>query len=213
MYRINYATVLSSRGLRTLPIAFRIAGPHEFDQLVKVIRAVTNLDLADEQVLQSLTDDDINKLDQFEKDNSTFLLGMIFSGDMEDPFHSEKAGSEAYKLQDHDNKMAENTNQFQQNYGAAISMCALLYIFMVTWIPIPPENLRFADTALGMVIGTLIQPVVTNYFGGGGRLPWGNRGNTTTSETFITTSRPPKRQSTRGMKSSQDDSPSEADGN
>jgi hypothetical protein len=32
----------------------------------------------------------------------------------------------------------------------------MVYIFLVTFIPIPKENIRFADTALSFLLGTVI---------------------------------------------------------
>lgn len=42
---------------------------------------------------------------------------------------------------------------------------AILYNFLVTFIPIPKENLRFADTAQGFFLGTLISAIVSYYTG------------------------------------------------
>lgn len=163
MYRKQYAAVLSSRGLQSIPIAFRIAGPNEFRQLITIVRESTGIDLSTQEKLDSLSNEDINKLIQFEQHNSAFLYGIIFSSDMEDPFH---VSDQEFQLKEHIEPDPDSNDTFMHWYAVMISMCALLYIFMVTWIPIPADNIRFADTVLGMVIGTLIQPIITSFFGG-----------------------------------------------
>lgn len=51
-------------------------------------------------------------------------------------------------------------------YVVGCSFLGLVYVFMITFTPIPKENIRFADTALGFFLGTLIANCV-NYLVGG----------------------------------------------
>lgn len=46
--------------------------------------------------------------------------------------------------------------------------CVLLtfvYIFSITFIPIPKDNQRYADVVLGFLLGTLVGTIITYYFG------------------------------------------------
>lgn len=48
---------------------------------------------------------------------------------------------------------------------SALIVLAIAYNFLVTFLPIPKENLRFADTAQGFFLGTLISAIVSYYTG------------------------------------------------
>lgn len=51
-------------------------------------------------------------------------------------------------------------------YFAAISvLLGFAYLFLVTFIPIPQANQRFADIILGFLMGTVISTILTYYFG------------------------------------------------
>ena len=47
-------------------------------------------------------------------------------------------------------------------------LCALvmLYIFAITFIGIPKENVRFADTSQGFFLGTILGSIIAYYVGG-----------------------------------------------
>ena len=49
---------------------------------------------------------------------------------------------------------------------AAVLILALIYVFAITFIAIPKENVRFADTSLGFLQGSIIAGIV-GYFCGG----------------------------------------------
>lgn len=42
---------------------------------------------------------------------------------------------------------------------------AVLYVYLITFISIPKENIRFADTTLGFFLGTLITSILSYYIG------------------------------------------------
>lgn len=51
-------------------------------------------------------------------------------------------------------------------YFASVSTSIVFtYIFLITFYPIPEQNIRFADTVLGFLLGTLLSTVVTFFFG------------------------------------------------
>lgn len=47
-------------------------------------------------------------------------------------------------------------------YGCFVTAAVLIYVFLITFIKIPEQNVRFADTALGFFLGTLLAGTV-NY--------------------------------------------------
>jgi hypothetical protein len=45
------------------------------------------------------------------------------------------------------------------------SIAAALYIGLITFLNIPPENIRFVDTVLGFILGTIVSSVINYFFG------------------------------------------------
>lgn len=41
----------------------------------------------------------------------------------------------------------------------------IAYIFLITFVPIPEDNVRFADTALGFMLATVIASIIGYYYG------------------------------------------------
>ena len=45
------------------------------------------------------------------------------------------------------------------------SAVTVLYLFCITFIPIPKDNLRVVDTILGFLMGTVVATIMNYYFG------------------------------------------------
>jgi uncharacterized membrane protein len=45
------------------------------------------------------------------------------------------------------------------------SLFSSVYIAAITFLPIPKENVRFADTILGFILGTVIATIIGYYMG------------------------------------------------
>ena len=45
------------------------------------------------------------------------------------------------------------------------SIVAVVYIFLITFISIPEANVRFADTTLGFLLGTIVATIINYFFG------------------------------------------------
>lgn len=45
------------------------------------------------------------------------------------------------------------------------SFVAVGYIFLITFISIPEANVRFADTTLGFLLGTIVATIINYFFG------------------------------------------------
>lgn len=45
------------------------------------------------------------------------------------------------------------------------SLVAFLYIFLITFLTIPQSNIRFADTVLGFLLGTIVATIINFFFG------------------------------------------------
>ena len=55
---------------------------------------------------------------------------------------------------------------FMRNFMALIwSFFSMVYIYGVTFHAIPPSNIRFVDTVIGFLLGTIVAGVIGYYFG------------------------------------------------
>jgi len=59
----------------------------------------------------------------------------------------------------------ETSKQFIYKYASWLSVAAFTYIFAITFIPIPQDSVRFADTILGFVLATVIATILNFFFG------------------------------------------------
>lgn len=52
-------------------------------------------------------------------------------------------------------------------YWLALATLAFggLYVVAITFLPLPADNVRFADTTLGFILGSLMAPVIAYFFG------------------------------------------------
>jgi hypothetical protein len=77
-------------------------------------------------------------------------------------------------------------NHFEKTfyYIVGCTVVGLSYVFMITFIPIPAGNVRFADTALGFFLGTLITSCLYYLTGGNpsSQIKKGTETGTTTAE-------------------------------
>lgn len=58
-------------------------------------------------------------------------------------------------------------SSFIMIYGIVVGLMSFLYIYLVTFLAIPPENVRYADICLGIVAGNCIGSVLNFFFGSG----------------------------------------------
>ena len=62
--------------------------------------------------------------------------------------------------------MSDNfVKQFPVWLAICWSIAAILYIGFITFGAIPPDNVRFADTILGFMLGTVVATIINFYFG------------------------------------------------
>ena len=57
------------------------------------------------------------------------------------------------------------SKRFVYYLASAWSLAAMAYIGFVTFATIPPDNVRFADTILGFLLGTVIATILNFFFG------------------------------------------------
>lgn len=57
------------------------------------------------------------------------------------------------------------SKRFVYYFASFWSVAAVLYIGLITFGTIPEQNIRFADTCLGFVLGTLVASIIQYFFG------------------------------------------------
>jgi hypothetical protein len=57
------------------------------------------------------------------------------------------------------------SKRFVYYFAAFWSVCAVVYIAAITFAVIPAQNVRFADTILGFILGTVIATILNFFYG------------------------------------------------
>jgi ABC-type nitrate/sulfonate/bicarbonate transport system permease component len=55
--------------------------------------------------------------------------------------------------------------RFIAAFAVGLSLAGLAYMAAITFLPIPKDNIRFADTILGFIIGTVVAAPIGFFFG------------------------------------------------
>lgn len=129
------------------------------------VQEKTGIDLEKAQ----LSDQDMKELRQFQLEHEEELLKI--------KLENNKLGVELEKARYEDIKDArglqkkaiESDDKFVRRfiYYLAIfwSIMAAAYIATITFFEIPSANIRFADTILGFILGTIVAQILTFFFG------------------------------------------------
>lgn len=57
------------------------------------------------------------------------------------------------------------SKRFVYYFASFWSICAVVYIGFITFAPIPVANIRFADTILGFLLGTVVATILNFFYG------------------------------------------------
>lgn len=135
---------LVSQGLNLLSNAAVVKGQQWLEEK-------TGVDLSTGQ----LSSEEIVKLKTFEKENETKLLEIV----LEDRASARDMQKVALQQEDRFAK------RFVYYFASFWSIAAVLYIGCITFLAVPEENVRFADTVLGFVLGTVIATIIGFFYG------------------------------------------------
>lgn len=69
------------------------------------------------------------------------------------------------RIDKHDMELKRLNTTFLLWFAAGIVFLTFVYIFSVTFIPLPEGHEKFADTILGFILGTLVGTVITFFYG------------------------------------------------
>ena len=121
----------------------------------------------------TLTDDQVIELKKFETENEIELKRLALLNKQEDNRHDEAyvnaQVSEYANARDMQKTALQQDDVFSKRFvyylASFWSIVAVMYIFAITFISIPEASVRFADTTLGFVLGTVIATIIGYFFG------------------------------------------------
>lgn len=118
---------------------------------------------------QPLSAEDTLKLRQFEMDHEEELLKLRveekrlgleeLQAYMADTANARDMNKEAMKSDD------PVVRRFIYFYAVFWSVASALYIGFITFADIPKDNVRFADTILGFLLGTIVATIINFFYG------------------------------------------------
>ena len=122
---------------------------------------------------KKLTDEQVLELKKFEAENEVELKRLALLNKQEDNRHDEAyvnaQVSELSNARDMQKAALQQDDVFSKRYvyylASFWSVVAVLYIFAITFINVPEASVRFADTTLGFVLGTVIATIIGYFFG------------------------------------------------
>ena len=118
------------------------------------------------------------KLRQAEIDHEEFLTQAAANADAAAYADTDSARKMQQSALAGDNRVAK---EFIYWYAVFWSIFAAGYLLMITFFPVPEKNLRFADTTLGFLLGTIISQLLQFFYGSTVR----NRGKDTTIAALV----------------------------
>lgn len=122
---------------------------------------------------KELTGEEVAKLKELEVTSRLELEKLALESKKEDNRASEAVAAEMNKntadaramqvaALGQDDKFSK---RFVYMFAAGWSIVAVVYIFMITFMSIPAANVRFADTVLGFLLGTIVATIINYFYG------------------------------------------------
>lgn len=127
---------------------------HGEDLVTEGIKKVTGVDLTKKE----LTPKDIKALKEAEKELREFNFKEL-KLHMEDRNSARDMQKSALGQEDKFSK------RFIYYYASVVTLVTFVYIFGITFGDIPENNVRFADTVLGFLLGTGLSAIINFFYG------------------------------------------------
>lgn len=154
--------MLASKGVGLLADVLGGAADKGVDLIKEKVMDVTGIDITNEKQVANLSPEQVMELKRFEQENKHFLIDaklrdkQMHLADVQDARDMQKTAIKKGDAFD---------RRFTPVLGASIIFVCLAYAAAITFIPIPPENIRFADTTLGFALATGIATILNFFFG------------------------------------------------
>ena len=122
---------------------------------------------------KNLTDEQVAELKKFEVTNKIELEKLVLANKQEDNRATEAlATAQISEYANARNMQVENLKQddkfskrFVYYFAMFWSVFAVIYLAGITFIEIPKENTRFADTIVGFLLGTVVATLIGFFYG------------------------------------------------
>ncbi len=122
---------------------------------------------------KNLTDEQVAELKKFEMTNQLELEKLALANKQEDNRATEAlATAQISEYANARNMQVENLKQddkfskrFVYYFAMFWSVFAVIYLAGITFIEIPKENTRFADTIVGFLLGTVVATLIGFFYG------------------------------------------------
>lgn len=146
------ATMLADKGLELLSGLFYTGSKAVIDKAADYVKDKTGINLA---TVPNLTPEHAAELHKFEQLYAKDLLAMQYA-DIVDARAMQKVA-----LQQED----KLSKQFIYYFAGVWSLFAMAYVLSITFLAIPEASIRYADTILGFMLGTVIATILQFFFG------------------------------------------------
>ena len=166
---IPIVTMLANKGMSLLSSALE-AGE---DKAVDFIEQKTGIKLSEPGVEKRLGSEELAKLKIAESEHAIELMRISLANKQEDNRHDESIVSaevgdkqNARELQIESLKQDDLfSKRFVYYFASFWSIIAAVYIIAVTFMTIPTANIRFVDTVIGFMLGTIVSTIIGYFFG------------------------------------------------
>jgi hypothetical protein len=118
---------------------------------------------------QPLSQEDVVKLRQFELEHEEELQRLRLEDkrlDLEE-LKVHAANTQGARQMNQESMKSEDpiVRRFIYFYALFWSVCSAVYIGFITFGEIPKDNVRFADTILGFLLGTIVATIINFFYG------------------------------------------------
>ena len=159
-------SMLSDKGLNLISGA--ISGGA--NKAVEFIEEKTGIKI---DIEEGLTDEQVSELKKFEMTHKLELEKLALLNKQEDNRATEAlVAAQISEYADARNMQVENLKQddkfskrFVYYFAIFWSVFAIVYLTGITFVEIPKENIRFADTIVGFLLGTIIATMFGFFYG------------------------------------------------
>ena len=150
--------ILTAKHIYLIPIVLSQAPAAAKLRFRDMVIAECGFDIFDFNVASTLTPEQVKKLQQFEAEHADLINEMVLYSSKDNDVNG---------ISETKHVTAENSTNMKIVYiaGAVFVLLAFVYVFTITWFPIPSDNLRLADTALGFIMGSICAPIINRFFG------------------------------------------------
>ena len=152
-------SLFAGKGLNLLARTVDSATDKGVEKITEFIKDKTGLDVT---AKADLTSEEIQKLRELEMQYDRELKEIAleyYRLDLQDRASARDMQVKALMQDDVFSK------RFLYYYAAISTLISFVYIFLITFVEIPEDSLRFADTILGVVIGTILSTITQFFFG------------------------------------------------